>query len=310
MQESPQPQPTTEVKTPSSPPPGSSALSGSITNSMLVKLFQTQAVHQVQVSKLKQQLAMLTNTATCFDSFLDTQGKGYATAGDLFMFTSSILNEDQNSQMLESVLSYGIGAHGDSISSEMQATSAGGWDDSVLSPRGVAHDFVLEIRDCEAYVKAHDTQEKGAISREDFTAAIGFGIGQDSFATKSITSKRSDDAMAVTLREQETVASSKHPEVPEQQVQQLLAQLVCTEAIFLSKIQSPFLKSIAAKCGKLDNEAIFSEIATDEEGEFDHPVVTRKCFNKYLQDNGACFSSRLTDGFLRRFCRLSADLVL
>ena len=38
------------------------------------------------------------------------------------MFTSSVLNEEQNSQIFESVLSSVPGAHGDSISSEMQAS--------------------------------------------------------------------------------------------------------------------------------------------------------------------------------------------
>ena len=69
---------------------------------------------------------MLTNPQTCFDVFVDAQGKGYLTAGDLFMFTSSILNEDQNSQIFESVLSGGLGTHGDSLSSEMQASSTVG----------------------------------------------------------------------------------------------------------------------------------------------------------------------------------------
>ena len=118
MRESPQPQPTSEVKSSGSPPLGSSSLSDNTTNSMIIKLFHTQAAHQIKVNKAKQQLAMLVNASTCFDALVDTQGKGYVTAADLFMFTSSVLNEEQNSQMLESVLSGGIGTHGDSISSE------------------------------------------------------------------------------------------------------------------------------------------------------------------------------------------------
>ena len=58
----------------------------------------------------------------------------------------------------------------------------------------------------------------------------------------------------------------------------------------------------------MDSEAVFLEMATQEED--NQLVVTRESFNKYLQNNGVCFSSRLTDSFLRRFCRLSPDLVL
>ena len=146
MSESLQPQAAFEVKSRSSPPLGSSSLSGYTANSMLVKLFQKQAAHQVQVNKAKQQLAMLANPQTCFDAFVDPQGKGYLTAGDLFMFTSSTLNEEQNSQVFESVLSAGLGTHGDSLSSELQAFSAAGLEDSVLSPSG-GQDFVLELGD-------------------------------------------------------------------------------------------------------------------------------------------------------------------
>ena len=116
--------------------------------------------------------------------------------------------------------------------------------------------------------------------------------------------------MVATVREAETAASSKFPEVTEQRVQQLLAHIICTESIFLSKVQSPILKNIVAKCGKLDVEAIFAEMVAEENDEFDHPVITRTSFNKYLQDNGICFPSSLTAAFLKRFCRLSPDLVL
>ena len=51
-------------------------------------------------------------------------------------------------------------------------------------------------------------------------------------------------------------------------------------------------------------------MAAEEADGVEHPVITRMSFNKYLQDNGVCFSARLTDAFLKRFCRLSTDLVL
>ena len=54
MRESLQPQPTSEAKSSGSPPLGSSSLSDNTTNSMLIKLFHTQAAHQIKVNKVKQ----------------------------------------------------------------------------------------------------------------------------------------------------------------------------------------------------------------------------------------------------------------
>ena len=70
----------------------------------------------------------------------------------------------------------------------------------MLSPHE-PQDFVLEIGDCDAFVKANDTQEKGAISREDFATVLAPDGGLDSITTKSITSKRSDDPLTATMRE-------------------------------------------------------------------------------------------------------------
>ena len=76
------------------------------------------------------------------------------------------------------------------------------------------------------------------------------------------------------------------------------------ESIFLSKIQSPTLKQISGRGQALNVDLIFEEIADTEA---DPPSVTKASFNKYLQENGVCFSARLTDAFLRRFGATLAD---
>ena len=79
------------------------------------------------------------------------------------------------------------------------------------------------------------------------------------------------------------------------------------ESIFLSKIQSPTLKQISGRGQALNVDLIFEEIADTEA---DPPSVTKASFNKYLQENGVCFSARLTDAFLRRFGASLAEPML
>ena len=79
------------------------------------------------------------------------------------------------------------------------------------------------------------------------------------------------------------------------------------ESIFLSKIQSPILKQISGRGQILNIDLIFEEIA---DSDADPPSITKASFNKYLQENGVCFSARLTDAFLKRFGATMANLQL
>ena len=61
---------------------------------------------------------MLATPQACYDAVLDQQKRGYMSAGDLFMFASTIMNQEQNSQMFESILSARLGNLSDTIQSD------------------------------------------------------------------------------------------------------------------------------------------------------------------------------------------------
>ena len=72
-----------------------------------------------------------------------------------------------------------------------------------------AQDLVLEIGDCEVFVRAHDAHAKGSLSRDELAAFLAPDVGQDAAGSKSKMSIQSDDQYGQTMREQETAASQK-----------------------------------------------------------------------------------------------------
>ena len=78
------------------------------------------------------------------------------------MFTSSVLNQERNAALFESVLTtqYSLQLQDDPLA-----------DASYLGAAGPA-DYVLEMADCEAFIAAYDSAGNGSISVEDFGRAI------------------------------------------------------------------------------------------------------------------------------------------
>lgn len=70
---------------------------------LLIRLFQKQATHHYKLNKIKVQLGTVVGAQACFD-MIDKLGAGRITAKDLFMFTSTVLNKEQNCALFESVL--------------------------------------------------------------------------------------------------------------------------------------------------------------------------------------------------------------
>ena len=48
-----------------------------------------------------------------------------------------------------------------------------------------AQDLVLEIGDCEVFVRAHDAHAKGSLSRDELAAFLAPDVGQDAAGSKS-----------------------------------------------------------------------------------------------------------------------------
>lgn len=95
---------------------------------------------------------MYAGTQLCFD-LIDKAGTGKITAETLFMFTSNVLNEEQNAPLFESVLTTQYSIH---------------LDDS----QSVPVEFVLELSDCDAFVNLFDRNGKGWISLDDLMVAL------------------------------------------------------------------------------------------------------------------------------------------
>ena len=70
---------------------------------ILIKLFQKQAAHHHRLNKVKTQLSGLAGAPLCFD-FIDKATTGKINPDQLFVFTSNVLNEEQNVELFESVL--------------------------------------------------------------------------------------------------------------------------------------------------------------------------------------------------------------
>ena len=130
-----------------------------------------------------------------------------------------MLNEEQNAALFESVLTTQHSLQHDT--EEDVATALSG---------GVA-DFVLELADCEAFVKMYDRTGKGWLDVDDLMFAI---------APQSLSSIRSTDES--TSFNYTGEVSTHGAEAGEARICALLAHIVTSESIFLTKIQGPFLR--------------------------------------------------------------------
>ena len=69
--------------------------------------------------------------------------------------------------MFESILSAGLGNLSDTIQSDQRTLTP---DFDVMS--SAAQDLVLEIADCEVFIRAHDTAGKRSLSKEDLVTFL------------------------------------------------------------------------------------------------------------------------------------------
>ena len=150
---------------------------------------------------------MYAGTQLCFE-LIDKAGTGKLTAETLFMFTSNVLNEEQNAPLFESVLTTQYSLN---------------FDDSQSAPV----DFVLELSDCDAYVAMFDRNGKGWISLDDLTVAL---------MPNGLSSIRSTDESHLSLSLTGETAGFGMESASESLIRALLAKIVTSESIFLTKI--------------------------------------------------------------------------
>lgn len=130
------------------------------------------------------------------------------TAENIFMFTSNVLNEELNAPLFESVLTTQYSLH---------------LEESMNS---VPVDFVLELADCEAFMGVYDRDQKGWLSEDDLMIVL---------MPHSLSSiKSADEEMSFTGGKATTFAGNDSGS--EATIQALLAQIITSEAIFLTKI--------------------------------------------------------------------------
>ena len=83
-------------------------------------------------------------------------------------------------------------------------------------------------------------------------------------------------------------------------IRALLARIVTSESIFLTKIQGKSLRqlTLARSTPALETKQIFDELC-DYGGSGD--TINKQIFNRFLQVNGFCFPAHLVEAFFRRF---------
>lgn len=127
------------------------------------------------------------------------------------MFTSNILNEEQNAPLFESVLTTQYSLH---------------LEESVNT---VPVDFVLELADCEAFLTMYDRDSKGWLSEDDLMIVL---MPQSLSSIKSTN----DEEMSCYTGATTSLVGFGDSITDEAMIQALLAKVITSEAIFLTKI--------------------------------------------------------------------------
>ena len=155
-------------------------------------------------------------------------------------------------------------------------------------------DLVLELADCEAFVKMYDREGAGSLSLDDFMIAT---------APATFNSLRSfglsDDSLSFSQEMHGLAGLSAEPS--QAKVSAFITHIITSDSLFLTKIQVPMQRNLAISRGTapvLQKDLIFREIC--EHGmSADH--FDKRCLNAFLQANGVCFPAHLTEAFFRRF---------
>ena len=150
------------------------------------------------------------------------------------MFTSNVLNEEQNAPLFESVLTTQYSIH---------------LDDS----QSVPVEFVLELSDCDAFVNLFDRNGKGWISLDDLMVAL---------MPHSLSSIKSTDESHLSLSLTGETAGFGKESASESLIRALLAKIITSESIFLTKIQGKSLRQLTLARGTpaLETKQIFDEL--------------------------------------------------
>ena len=153
----------------------------------------------------------------------------------LFLFTSSVLNEERNAALFESVLTtqHSLQLQDDPLA---EASLLGG-----VPPA----DYILELADCEAFIAAHESETKGWLTPDELAIALA------PHALTSIKSPTigggtlSDDHMSsLNMTGDISIAHNASDGAADQEsiISALLAHIVTSEALFLTKIQNPMVR--------------------------------------------------------------------
>ena len=144
---------------------------------------------------------------------VDKSGAKMITPQHLFLFTSNILNEEQNAALFESVLTTQHSLQHETEDGDFMA------------------DFVLEMADCEAFIKMFDRSGKGWLDVDDLGVAL---------TPQNLASIRStDESISFNITGE---ISTHEMGGSEARICALLAHIVTSESIFLTKIQGAYLK--------------------------------------------------------------------